>query len=213
MSVFQPRRREDLQRRLAAMKLDLRCFERALARGAAEAASYSAGAPKSAPELGRWMRTVEALHDEIMDLQRDWERSDQMNLDTWINPSVQTAIVVSSGDENCGELTGTEPSNRNPKGLSFGVLVAGNEQMRFFDTLSKSGKMVNINETWVFLYHARNGFVYSELSVPIVLSGSFIESWHQRIIFPRFDDGTNTFEPVIDEPEPGQDFGFTIQRR
>ena len=213
MSVFQPRRREDLQRRLAAMKLDLGCFERALARGAAEAASYSAGAPKAGPELGRWLRTVEALHDELIGLQSDWERKDPMGQPTWVNPSLQTAIVVSSGDENCGEVTDTEPSNRNPKGLSFGALVSANEQLRFFDTLSKSGNMVNINETWVFLYDAREGFVYSELSVPIVMPGSYIESWHERIIFPRFDDGTNTFEAVADEPEPGQDFGFTIQRR
>ena len=213
MSVFQPRRREDLQRRLSAMKLDLVCFENALARGAAEAASYSDGAPKAGPELGRWLRTVEALHDELIKLQNDWERSEPMGQPTWINPSLRTAIVVSSGDENCGEVTGTEPSNRNPKGLSFGALVTANEQMRFFDTLSKSGKMVNVNETWVFLYHARKGFVYSELSVPIVLSGSYIESWHERVILPRFDDGTNTFEAVADEPDSGQDFGFTIQRR
>jgi hypothetical protein len=212
MSVFQPRRREDLQRRLAAMKLNLGCFENALARGAAEAASYSEGAPKAGPELGRWLRTVEELHDGLIGLQSDWERSDPMGQPTWLNPSLQTAVVVSSGDENCGLVTSSEPSNRNPKGLSFGALVAANEQMRFFDTLSKSGKMVNINETWVFLYYAREGFIYSELSMPIVLSGSYIESWHERIIFPRFDDGTKTFEPVADD-EPGQDFGFTIQRR
>ncbi len=212
MSVFQPRRREDLQRRLNAMKLELWCFENALARGAAEAASYSAGAPKTAPELGRWLRTVEELHNGLIDLQNDWERSDPMGQPTWLNPPLQTAIVVSSGDENCGLVTSNEPSNRNPKGNSFGALVAANEQMRFFDALSRSGEMVNINETWVFLYYAREGFVYSELSLPIVISGSYIERWHERILFPRFDDGTSTFESAGDD-EPGQDFGFTIQRR
>lgn len=212
MSVFQPRRREDLQRRLSAMKLDLGCFENALARGAAEAASYSPGAPKTGPELGRWLRTVEELHNGLIDLQDDWERSDPMGQPTWLNPSLQTAIVVSSGDENCGLVTSTEPSNRNPKGLSFGALVAANEQMRFFDALSRSGDMVNINETWVFLYYARDGFVYSELSLPIVMPGSYIEHWQDRIIFPRFDDGTKSFESA-DDDEPGQDFGFTIQRR
>ncbi len=86
------------------------------------------------------------------------------------------------------------------------------KRYRFFDALSKSGEMVNVNETWVFLYHAHQGFVYSELSLPIVLSGSYIEHWHERILFPRFDDGTNAFESAGDD-EPGQDFGFTIQRR
>ena len=212
MSVFQPRRREDLQRRLAAMKLDLGSFQNALARGTAEAASYSEGAPKTGPELGRWLRTVEELHNGLIGLQSDWERSDPMGQPTWLNPSLQTAVVVSSGDENCGLVASNEPSNRNPKGLSFGALVAANEQMRFFDTLTKSGKMVNINETWVFLYHASEGFVYSELSMPIVMPGSYIEHWHERTIFPRFDDGTKAFESAGDD-EPGQDFGFTIQRR
>ena len=212
MSVFQPRRREDLQRRLSAMKLDPWCFENALARGAVEAASYSPGAPKTGPELGRWLRTVEELHNGLIDLQDDWERSDPMGLPTWLNPSLQTAIVVSSGDENTGVVTSSEPSNRNPKGLSFGALVEANGQMKLFDAVSKSGEMVNISETWVFLYYARDGFVYSELSLPIVISGSYIEEWRERIIFPRFDDGTSAFESAGDDL-PGQDFGFTIQRR
>ena len=212
MAVFQPRRREDLQRRLAAMKLDLWCFENALAQGAAEAASYSEGAPKTGPELGRWLRTVEELHNGLIGLQNDWERSDPLGQPTWINPSLQTAIVVSSGDENSGLVTSNKPSNRNPKGLSFGALVAANEQMMFFDTLSKSGDMVNVNETWVLLYNDRQGFVYSELSLPIVMPGSYIEDWQERILFPRFDDGTSAFERPADD-EPGQGFGFTIQRR
>jgi hypothetical protein len=77
---------------------------------------------------------------------------------------------------------------------------------------SSEAVQVNVNETWVFLYHARQGFVYSELSLPIVMPGSYIEHWHERILFPRFDDGTNAFESAGDD-EPGQDFSFTIQRR
>jgi len=212
MAIFQPRTRADLSQRLAPMGVELWCFENALASGAAEAASYSAGAPNSAPELGRWLRTVEELHNGLVGLQQGWERSDPMNQPTWINPSRHTAVVVSSGDENTGERTFSNPSNRNPKGRSFGALVAANEQASFFDALSKSGEMVDVNETWVFLYDARQGFVYSELSLPIVMPGLFIESWRERVLLPRFDDRVSKFESSSEE-ESDQDFNFVVQRR
>ena len=214
MAIYQPRSREDLSNRLAPMNLALWCFENALARGVAEAASYSTAAPKVAPELGRWLRTVEELHHGLMALQSGWERPepDPLNQPTWINPALRTAIVVSSGDANTGEVTFNSPSNRNPKGLSFGALVAGNGQASFFDAVSRSGEMVDINETWVFLYHSRIGFVYSELSLPIVMTDAYIEDWRERILLPRFDTGANAFE-VPNDGEPGQDFGFTIERR
>lgn len=214
MAIYQPRRRDDLSKRLASMNLAVWCFENALARGVAEATSYTAGAPKSAPELGRWLRTVEELHHGLMALQMGWERPDPdpLNQPTWINPGLHTAIVVSSGEENTGEVTFNNPSNRNPKGLSFGALVAANGQASFFDAVSKAGEMVDVNETWVFLYHARLGFVYSELSLPTLMPGAYIEDWRERILLPRFDAGTSRFEPASDD-EPGQDFGFTVERR
>ena len=73
------------------------------------------GGPKSAPELGRWLRTVEELHHGLMALQMGWEPPDPdpLNQPTWINPGLHTAIVVSSGEENTGEVTFNNPSNRN----------------------------------------------------------------------------------------------------
>ncbi|MCW4352879.1 hypothetical protein ONR57_06175 [Hoyosella sp. YIM 151337] len=212
MAILQPRRREELHQRLASMNLELWCFENALASGAAEASSYSPGAPTVAPELGRWLRTVEELHNGLVALQRGWERSDPMNQPTWINPAMHTAIVVSSGDENTGQVTFSDPSNRNPKGRSFGALVAANEQASFFDAVTESGEMVDINETWVFLYDAREGFVYSELSLPTVMPEAYIENWRERILLPRFDGGANRFDGSADD-DPTQDFSFTIQRR
>lgn len=214
MGIYQPRGRNELRRRLASMELDLWCFENALARGVAEAASYSSAAPSGAPELGRWMRTVEEFHHGVIALQRGWERPapDPLNQPTWINPRLHTAVVLSSGDENSGEVTFRSPSNRNPKGMSFGALVAANGQASFFDAVAGSGDMVDINETWVFLYHARNGYVYSELSLPINMPTAFIDAWRERILLPRFDLGAGSFEPERDD-QPGQDFGFTVERR
>lgn len=211
MAIFDPSTREHIDERLRGMRLELGCFEQSLAAGAAEAASYSEGAPAAAPELGRWMRTVEEFHHSVLGLQRGWERTDPLNQPTWINPELHIAIVVSSGDENTGQRTFKNPTNRNPKGSSFGALVAANEA-RFFDTVTRSGDMVGINETWVFLYDARAGSVFSELSLPVLMPGSFIENWHHRILLPRFDDSTNLFETVPDAPVE-QDYTFVIERR
>lgn len=212
MANHQPGNREELRRRIRAMRLELSCFETALAGGQAEAVSYSAGAPTFAPELGRWMRTVEAVHDGLMSLQRGWERLDQLNQPTWINGAHSTALVVSSGDNNTGDLTPREPSNRNPKGKTFGALVTANEQLALFDIMSEVEPVPDIRETWVLLYNARDGFVYSELSLPVRMPKSRIETWADRIILPRLDMSTNQFEPG-DEGDSGQDFTFTIRRR
>ncbi|MFF2453942.1 hypothetical protein [Isoptericola sp. NPDC058082] len=211
MAVIQPRNHEELQQQLSRMHLAPWCFENALAAGAAEASSYSSGAPTMAAEFGRWSRTVEELHHGILGLQRGWERADPMNQPTWINPNLNTALVVSSGDVNTGEATFGDPSNRNPKGKTFGALVAANEEASLFDTVV-SGEMVDITETWVFLYNQRQGYVFSELSLPIVMPGAYIENWRARLLLPRFDGGTRKFEaPVHDIPD--QDFNFKIQRR
>lgn len=212
MAVIQPSSPEELEQRLSNMRLSAWCFENALAAGVAEAASYSSGAPTMAAEFGRWARTVEEFHNGLLGLQRGWERTDPLSQPTWINPERHLAVVVSSGDENTGEITFGRPSNRNPKGKTFGTLVAANEQASLFDAVTSAGEMVEINETWVFLYNQRQGFVYSELSLPILMPGAFIEDWRDRIILPRFDGGTSRFErPVVHIPN--QDFNFKIQRR
>lgn len=212
MPKHQPGCREELRRRMRAMMLELSCFEMALVRGQAEAVSYSAGAPTFAPELGRWMRTVEAVHDGLISLQRGWERLDDLNQPTWVNRAQSTALVVSSGDDYTGDLTPREPSNRNPKGKTFGALVTANEQLALFDIMSDVEPLPDIRETWVLLYNARDGFVYSELSLPVRMPKSRIEKWADRILMPRLDMSTNKFEPA-DEGESGQDFNFTIRRR
>lgn len=212
MSLFQPAHRVDLVHRLQAMAMELPCFEHALARGVAEANSYSEGAPAYGPEMGRYMRTIETLHDGLIGLQRGWERSDPQNRPTWINPGLRLAVVVSSGDENTGQITAQAPSNRNPRGVSFGRFVEVNGQIPLFDAVTRTGDMIEITQTWVFLYHAMETQVFSELSLPTSMAGSRIIDWRERILFPRFDGGTDTFEAAVDD-DPQQDFGFTIQRR
>lgn len=211
MAVRQFRNTQDLNKRLSTMRLEAWCFENALARGSMEAASYSSGAPNSAPELGRWLRSTEELHNGLVALQAGWERADPMNQPTWFNPVTHTAIVVSSGDENTGQVSNSEPSNRNPKGQSFAALVEDNSKARLFDAFTAVGDLASIKETWVFLYYAYNGRVFSELSLPILMPNGYIESWHERLLMPTFDDGAGAFENVTSPPD--QDFGFTIERR
>lgn len=210
MAVRQFDHHDNLTTLLQTMGLELQPFEHSLASGVAEAASYSAGAPSSAPEFGRWARMTESLHDGVIGLQRGWERHDPLNQPTWLNPGRKIAVVISSGDENTGQRTFREPTNRNPKGSSFGVLV---EENVLFSDVTASGEMASIHETWVFLYDAREGFVYSELSLPIIMPGRFIGGWRERILFPRFDGRSGLFEPEADDSGPDQNFDFTIARR
>lgn len=211
MAVTQPHEHLKRSQQLRDMKLDEECFGNALASGAAEAASYSEGAAKSGPESGRWQRTIETFHHEVIGRQLGWERTDPLNLPTWTHPELEHAIVISSGDHFTGEFGFMQPTTKNPKGASFRNAVANN-QVSLFDDVSLSGEMLNV-KTWVFLYNFRSGFVYSELSLPSSMETSFIDRWEHRIILPRFDGNSGMFERREIEPEPDQDFNFSIQRR
>jgi hypothetical protein len=211
MEILQPDNRDDLRQLLAGMNLTPEVFEQALAWGAADAASYSDGAPACAPEMARWMRTVEGLHTGVMSLQRGWIRRDPQGQPTWIDPKGHCAVVVSSGTGCVGYPTGAAPRTRNPKGPSFNALVDNNNTVMLFHFVSDDAQMIDAKTTWVFLYNAQGDVVRSELALPVAIIGSSDYAWQKRILFPPFDCRGSSFD-IPDNGDSGQDFGFTIER-
>lgn len=211
MVIHTPRTRDGLARLLSPMRLQAFVFERAVSVGAAESRTFSQGAPKAAPNMIRWYRTVEVLHEQLMLLQVGWKRSDPQNLPYFSQPDLYLGLITSSGDAFTGVSWGT-PSTQNPKGSAFARRVDENGQGALIAHPTGGGKEVDARDLWILLYNERDGMVYLELSRPASMVGKQIDSWSERILFPAFDlaVGTFSFEEDTDDDEG---FGFTIARR
>lgn len=193
------------------MRLTAEVFERAVAAGAAESRTYSKGAPKSAPNMARWFRTVEYIHDELILLKLDWKRSDPQNLPYFSQADLNLGLITSSGDEFTGVAWGT-PSTKNPKGSAFAKRVDANGLSALIPHQTADGGEIDVKYLWILLCNERDGMVYLELSRPKSMAGKQIDSWLDRIIVPPFDLALGAF--TFEETEAGdEDFGFTIARR
>lgn len=212
MAIHTPKTREDLARLLSPMRLTDEVFERAVAVGAAESRTFSQGAPKSAPNMTRWFRTVEFMHEQLMLLQLDWKRSDPQNLPYFSQPTLNLGLITSSGDEFTGIPWGTSPSTKNPKGSAFAKRVDENGQAALFGQPTPDGGAIDVKYLWILLYNERDGMVYLELSRPKSMAGKQIDSWLDRIIFPPFDLALGAFSFEEDEGDD-EGFGFTVARR
>lgn len=212
MAIHTPKTREDLAAILYPMRLTAEVFERAVAVGAAESRTYSQGAPKSAPNMTRWFRTVEFMHERLMLLQLDWKRSNPQNLPYFSQTDLNLGLITSSGDEFTGVPWGTSPSTKNPKGAAFAKRVDDNGQGALFDQQTEDGTEIDVRYLWILLYNERDGLVYLELSRPKSMAGKQIDSWLDRIIFPPFDLALGAFSFDEDEVDD-EGIGFTIARR
>lgn len=210
MAVHTPKTRERLANLLSPMRLDADVFERAVSVAAAESRTFSPGAPKSAPEITRWLRTVESVHEGLMLLRAGWRRFDPQNLPYFLQPDLNLGLIISSGDEFTG-VTYANPSTRNPKGSAFARRVDENGKVAMFDQPTDDG-YVGVEEAWICLYDERAGLVHVEISRPSSMSGSQVREWSDRIIFPAFDLAVGRFS-YEEDPEEDSGFGFTIARR
>ena len=209
MAIRTPRTREDLARQLAPMRLEASAFERAVSVAAAESRSFSPGAPKSAPEITRWLRTVEVLHEELMLLRAGWRRFDPQNLPYFLHPDLNLGLIVSSGDAFTGVTYGN-PSTRNPKGSAFARRVDDNGRVALFGQPTDEGE-VDVEDVWILLYDERDGLVHLELSCPSSMAGHGVGIWSERIIFPAFDLALGAFS--FEEADDEGDVGFKVARR
>lgn len=211
MTIHLPKTREQLAGHLAPMRLEAAVFERAVSVAASESRTFSPGAPKSAPEITRWLRTVESVHESLMLLKLGWRRFDPENLPYFLQPDLNLGLIVSSGDQFTGVTYGN-PRNRNPKGEAFARRVDENGQVALFGQPTDEGEVV-VDDAWVCLYDERNGLVHIELSRPTSMSGKFVSTWSDRIIFPAFDLALGAFAFDEADEEDDSDHGFTVARR
>lgn len=124
-----------------------------------------------------------------------WQLMRQNNLEMTKNPNDNTAIIVSSGDENTG-VRDKIPKTKNPKGSQTKMIVYQNhEPMPLFPSLDNleadEKKAIEIGSTWILLYHidSVNSQLRMELSLPIEMDVDElrVSGWDTRIILSPID--------------------------
>lgn len=202
---------ESVARRLHALGLDLALLQEAIFRGQLKRDMCTAHHPATLGGIYAWGETNGALR-EITAL-RGWSRSDASNICRTISPDGKVAVTAIGGDENTGNRH-RSPTTSRPRGAAGIQIVERNQQLSLFGEDEASNVQKEIGQqpqTWYLLYRREGSKVFSELSLPIVVSDDgVIKHWQERIILPVIDltDG-----PSSGNEDHGPAFDVDVRRR
>lgn len=196
---------------LVELGLDFDTIRDAVLTGEIARDSCTANDPPSTPGYNAWSNTVRALREKL--IPRGWERNDDFQLSTVVNPTGTLAIAVVTGDDGTGRAD-AEPKTKYPKGPATGAAVNRNRFLPLFDewrppVVEESGKKKQA--TWMLLRKRIKDAVLVELSLPASMTDEGqVKGWLTRIIFDPI-----TVEPTIEvEDAPsGQPIDVPVRRR
>lgn len=172
----------DVDARLASLQLDRQVLIDALL----QANMYRARLTSHHPRLYRYAtltnETVAALRDSLVP--RGWEKQDEGHYELVINPELNLAIAVASGDAGTGEKSRI-PSNKSEKGPRTVKAVRDNQTADLFpETLPTASEAEPAVDTWILLHRLFDSEIRLELSRPngYDVSERFVTSWSERIL-------------------------------
>jgi len=196
---------------LSELGLDFETIRDAVLTGEVARDSCTANDPPSVPGFNAWSNTVRALREKL--IPKGWERNDDFQLSTVVNPSGTLAIAVVTGDDGTGR-TDADPKTKYPKGPATGAAVNRNRFLPLFDGWrpnSNEGKDKKKQATWMLLRKRVKDAVLVELSLPASMTDEGqVQGWLTRIILDPI-----TIEPTIEvEDAPaGQPIDVPVRRR
>lgn len=200
----------DVDARLAILQLDRQVLIDSLV----QANMYRARLTSHHPNLYRHAtmtnETVAALRDFLVP--RGWIKQDEGNYELVVNPELNLAIAVASGDVGTG-LKERTPSNKSEKGPRTVKAVDDNRTADLFpETLSPIEDEASSLDTWILLHRIDGDEIRLELSRPNGYDSTerFVTSWSERIVLgPVALDGVSTPLPIPQLP----DVDFVVSRK
>jgi hypothetical protein len=195
---------QEVPDRLLELGLNQEILCEAVQRGQAARASCTPNHPAPYFGIAAWAETVAALRELLRPL--GWERVDSGNLPLTVDAAGRVSLVVSTGDENTGNLR-ANPCTRSSKGPRTQNAVTVNAlQMTLFDLRLRPEDLDESNGkmTFLLLFHRLpvEGEIRCELSRPIAMNDEGqVSGWAERIILPTLPMGGRATEIPTDVPQ------------
>ncbi len=144
--------------------------------------------PVTAGGSRAWEEIVSMFRSSVIDQGEGWKAVQQNGIPMLVNSDLGISVVVTSGDENTGLISGEEPKTRNAKGHVTQGYVGQNYNL-FEETPTVT--TIDRHQTWVLLYtfDKTKLEVRYELSLPTgaSISGNKgkmkISEWQTRVVF------------------------------
>ncbi|PAJ85834.1 hypothetical protein [Burkholderia ubonensis] len=192
----------DVDARLASLELD----QQVLIDAVLQALLYKARLTSHHPNLYRHSvltnETVAALRDFL--IPRGWGKLDEGNYELVVNPEINVAIAVASGDDATG-IKDRTPSNKSEKGPRTVKAVDDNRTADLFpETLPPAEDEQRALDTWILLHRHTGDAMRLELSRPNGYDSTqrFVISWSERIVLGSIElDGEPTVLPIPQSPD------------
>lgn len=201
----------DIESALARLGLTLTPLVQAVQLGYLARHSCTANDAPNAPGFYQWNATLRGLREGLVLI--DWNRCDDGNFATIVNPDGSIAISAASGNQDTGKVLAV-PSTRSSKGPNTAAAVSINASQyemfpEVFSPPVHDGD--SSRATWILLFYTDRKEIRSELSLPISMDAEGrIMAWKERIILP-----TQLLDHEITLPNPdfGPDVEIKINRR
>ncbi|CAE6969238.1 hypothetical protein R69608_07188 [Paraburkholderia nemoris] len=192
----------DVEARLAELQLDRQVLIDAVLQAILYRARLTAHHPRLYRHSVLTNETVAALRDFL--IPRGWEKQDEGNYELVVNPALNVAIAVASGDDATG-LKDRTPSNKSEKGPRTVKAVDDNRTADLFpETLPPVADEQRIPDTRILLHHFNGDELRLELSRPNGYDSTqrFVTSWSERIVLGAIElDGDPTVLPIPQSPD------------
>jgi hypothetical protein len=203
---------KDVEAALSHLGVPMRVLNEAVQAGYLSRKSRTANDAPNAAGFYQWNETLRSLRDNLASLQ--WQRNDDGNWPTMVQPEKKISIAVSSGNHNTGNVNGI-PSTKSSKGPRTAQAVNANQQILGpdFEPQLHTCDVDSQNETWLLLFYADAKELRSELSLPVKIDcEGHVNAWQERIILPAFP-----FDPdplaMLTDPDFGPDIDIQIARK
>jgi hypothetical protein len=210
--------REDRDKRLAQLGLTVEDLHAPIRYAYLARLGCNSNDPPGLAGILFWGRIVRGLREHLA--AKGWRKNLEGRLAATVDEGSAVSIVVSTGDDETGDATGS-PKSKFTKGPATRDAVTANGQVELFPTEFSEESIPN---TWVLLVRVahevdaeraiRRTVINAELSRPSEMDDEGrIGGWFERIVLPPIIDEDDSGAQDRDVSDIGPDFDVDVQRR
>src|SRR5947209_13110702 len=154
--------------------------------------SCTANDPPCLPGIVAWGASVRSLRDNL--IPKGWEKDNEDNFPTVINPNGKIAIAVATGDEGTGKEN-ANPKTKYPKGIAAEIAISRNLNSLFPEdraAAQAAKEKLDNRQMWILLKRREKDTVFAELSLPAsLIKDEQVKDWLIRIILDPIEKKQN----------------------